>query len=147
MTNKLEVVGNLAADPEIRYTPQGKAVTEFSVADTPRRLNQASGQWEEGETNWFRVTIWDQYAQNVAASLKKGDQVIVTGRITTDRFTDKNNETRTAQKVLADHVAPTLRFATARIEKVRSGNNGGGQVAQGGNNAPVAPPMDDDTPF
>lgn len=153
MTNNITVIGNLAADPEIRYTPQGKAVTEFTVADTPRRFDQQSNSWVDGEPNWWRVVVWDRYANNVAATLKKGDQVIVYGEQKTSRYKDNNNEDRTSAKLNAVHVAPTLQFATAELTRNPRGTGGGNGGNNGGNNAPAtsynAPSSvaSEDTPF
>lgn len=148
--NTITVVGNLAADPELRYTPKGQAIVEFSIADTPRHLNPATQKWEEGEANWFRVTAWDDYAKNIAASLKKGAQVIVIGRIGTSSYVDRNNENRTAQKIQAEHVGPALRFATATVERQRPAGDRGGYSAPASApaNSPVAPVADqEDIPF
>lgn len=145
--NSVTVVGNLAADPEIRFTPQGKAVVDFSIADTPRRLDPSSNQWVDGETNWWRVTAWDNLAKNVAASLKKGDQVVVIGSQATSRYKDSNtNEDRTSSKITADVVAPSLRFAQATVTR-NQGGNGGGNASQATARPSQPAPSDDDIPF
>lgn len=135
MSNQTQVVGNLAQDPELRYTPQGKAVVTFSVADTPRSFDKASGQWVNGETDWVRVVAWEGLAENIAASLRKGNQVIVTGSYRSRSYKDtKTEEQRTMRELHADQVGPSLQFATAVVEKSnrRGNNNGGGAPANNG---------------
>lgn len=143
--NLVTVVGNLAADPEIRYTPQGKAVVEFSIADTPRRFDQQSNSYVDGETNWWRITAWDGLAKNLAASVKKGDQVIVIGRQSTSRYKDSNQEDRTSAKITAEFAGPSLQFAQAQVTRV-SNNGGGNATPATARNQPVAA-SDDDIPF
>jgi len=152
MSNSVIVTGNLARDPEIRYTPQGKAVVTLSVADTPRNFDRASGTWSDGVTDWVKVVAWENLAENVAASLKKGDKVIVTGKYVAEKYPDKTTgEEKTSRKLVADEVAPSLTNAVAQIEKKyrtggapSNGNNGGSAPAAGGS---VASGSDADLPF
>ncbi len=110
--------GNLAADPELRHTGSGKQVVEFTVLVNERRHNTATGEWEDGEPTRHRVKAFKQLGANIAESLCKGDRVLVHGVITTDTWTDKDTgDKRTGQKVLADIVGPSLRWATVRITK------------------------------
>jgi single-strand DNA-binding protein len=149
MSNTVTVVGNLARDPELKFTPNGKAVVTLSVADTPRSFNKASGAWENGVTDWVKVVAWEALAENIGASLKKGDQVFVQGRYVAEKYNDKEtNEEKTSRKLVADVVGPTLQFATATVQKAVRSNNGGGNNAGGGYTAPaVAAPSNDDMPF
>jgi single-strand DNA-binding protein len=147
MSNTVTVVGNLARDPELKFTPNGKAVATLSVADTPRSFNKSSGQWEDGVTDWVKVVVWESLAENVGASLKKGDQIIVIGRYVAEKYTDKTtNEEKSSRKLVADFVGPSLQFATATVEKARRSSNGGG-----GSYTPPASsqqaPSSDDMPF
>lgn len=141
--NSVTVVGNLAADPEIRFTPKGQAVVEFSIADTPRRFDQQSNSYVDGETNWWRITAWDGLAKNAAASLKKGDQVIVIGRQSTSRYKDNNDQERTSAKITAEFIGPSLQFAQAQVTRVN--NNTGGQATARPTQPAVA--SDEDIPF
>jgi single-strand DNA-binding protein len=110
--------GNLADDPQVRFTPSGKLVTEITVLVNERRLN-SDGQWVEGEPTRHVVRAFKTLAENVAESLSTGDRVVVQGTITTDTWTDKQSgEKRTAQRVLADVVGPSLRWATARVTRI-----------------------------
>lgn len=151
MSNTTTVIGNIAQDPELRYTPQGKAVVTFSVADTPRNFDKQSGQWTNGETDWVRVVAWEGLAENIGASIRKGNQVIVIGSYRSRTYNDakNNNEPRTVRELHAEHVAPSLQFATAVVEKSNrrgsnsNGGNGGGYSAPASN----APAVDEDTPF
>ena len=147
MSNSTVVTGNLARDPELRFTPQGKAVVTLSVADTPRNFDKASGQWSDGVTDWVKVTAWDQLAENVAASLKKGDKVVVIGRYVAEKFPDKTTgEERTSRKLVAEEIAPSLTFATARPEKKFRSKDDAGSAPR--SSAPAAgAPGDDETPF
>ena len=129
----ITVVGNIVADPELRYTPNGAAVANFRVASTPRRWDSNTNQFVDGEALFLTCNVWRQAAENVANTLTKGDRVIVTGRLRQRSFDDKNGERRTVFEVEVDEVGPSLRFATAQVNKV---NRGGGQGNSGnfGNN-------------
>lgn len=114
--------GNLAADPELRFTPSGRAVTRFTVIENRRRTENGQG-WEDAEPNVYRVPVWDSFAENVVESCGKGGRVHVTGSIVTDRWTDKETcEDRTAQHVKADEVAFSLRYHTVRTTKATRSN-------------------------
>ncbi len=123
----ITVVGNLTADPELRYTPAGAAVANFTVASTPRTLDRESGEWKDGQGLFLRCNIWRQAAENVAESLSRGTRVIVQGRLKQRSYETKEGEKRTVVELDVDEVAPSLRFATAKVNKVSRGNNGGGQ--------------------
>lgn len=135
---QITVVGNIVADPELRYTPNGAAVANFRVASTPRRYDQQAGQFVDGEPLFLTCNVWRQPAENVANSLNKGDRVIVTGRLRQRSYEDRNGERRTVFEIEVEEVGPSLRFATADINKAyrgggQGGNAGGGQGGFGGN--------------
>ena len=116
--------GNLAADPELRFTPSGRAVARFTVIENRRRRTEDGQGWEDAEPNVFRVQAWGSFAENVVESCGKGDRVHVTGSIVTDRWADKETrEDRTAQHVKADEVSFSLRYHTVRATKATRSNN------------------------
>lgn len=115
--------GNLAADPELRFTPSGRAVARFTVIENRRRRTEDGQGWEDAEPNVFRVQVWGSFAENVVESCGKGDRVHVTGSIVTDRWMDKETrEDRTAQHVKADEVSFSLRYHTVRATKATRSN-------------------------
>jgi single-strand DNA-binding protein len=121
------VVGNLAGDPELRFTPSGAAVANFTVASTPRTFDRQSQEWKDGETLWMRCSVWREQAENAAESLTKGTRVVVTGRLTQRSWDDeKSGQKRTAVELQVDEVAPSLRYAQATVRKIARGNSGGG---------------------
>jgi single-strand DNA-binding protein len=121
---KLTVVGNLTADPELRYTPAGAAVANFTVASTPRHYDKAKNEWVDGDALFLRCSIWRQAAENVAETLTRGARVMVTGTLRSRSFETKEGEKRTVMELAADEVGASLQFATAKINKVtRSGGN------------------------
>lgn len=116
------VVGNLTADPELRFTQSGAAVTSFTVASTPRSFDKQSNEWKDGEALFLRCNAWRQVAENVAESLTRGSRVIVSGRLRQRSFETKEGEKRTVVELEVDEVGPSLRYATAKVAKVdRSG--------------------------
>lgn len=129
----ITVVGNLTSDPELRYTPAGAAVANFTIASTPRTYNRQTGQWEDGEALFLRASIWRDYAENVAETLKKGTRVIAQGRLKSRSYETKEGERRTSMEIELDEIGPALRYATAQVTRSQrtSGSNFGGQ--QGGN--------------
>lgn len=131
---QITVVGNIVADPELRYTPNGAAVANFRVASTPRRYDQQAGQFVDGEPLFLTCNVWRQPAEHVANSLSKGDRVIVTGRLRQRSYDDRNGERRTVFEIEVEEVGPSLRFATADINKsFRGGGQGGQGQGNGGN--------------
>ena len=134
----ITVIGNLTADPELRFTPSGAAVASFTVASTPRTFDRQSGEWKDGEALFLRCNIWRQAAENVAESLTRGARVIVSGRLKQRSFETREGEKRTVIELEVDEVGPSLRYATAKVNKVSRGSGGGGF---GG--GPSAPPADD----
>ena len=122
----ITVVGNLTADPDLRFTPSGAAVANFTVASTPRVFDRQSGEWKDGDALFLRCNIWREAAENVAESLTRGSRVIVTGRLRQRSFETREGEKRTVYEVEVDEVGPSLRYATAKINKVSRGGGGGG---------------------
>ncbi len=131
------VVGNLTADPELRFTNSGAAVANFTVASTPRIFDRQSGEWRDGETLFMRCTIWRQLAEHLAESLTRGARVIVVGRLEQRSFTAKDGTERIVVELVADEVAPSLRYATAKVNRTtqqaaqQQGRQGGHQRAPG----------------
>jgi single-strand DNA-binding protein len=128
----ITVVGNLTADPELRFTPSGAAVANFTVASTPRMLDKASGEWKDGEALFLRCNIWRQAAENVAETLTRGARVIVSGRLKQRSYETREGEKRTVVELEVDEVGPSLRYATAKINKVSRGSGSGGFGGGGG---------------
>lgn len=132
----ITVVGNLTADPELRFTSSGAAVASFTVASTPRTFDRQSGEWKDGEALFMRCSIWRQAAENVAESLTRGARVIVSGRLKQRSYDTREGEKRTVIELEVDEVGPSLRYATAKVNKVsRGGGDGGGFGGGGGGNA------------
>ena len=113
----ITVVGNLTADPELRFTASGAAVANFTVASTPRTFNRNSGEWEDGQPLFLRCGLWRQPAENLAESLTKGTRVIVTGRLRQRSFETKDGEKRTVIELEVDEIGPSLRYATATVSR------------------------------
>ncbi|MGA4541208.1 single-stranded DNA-binding protein [Uniformispora flossi] len=129
----ITVVGNLTADPELRFTPSGAAVANFTVASTPRMFDRQTNEWKDGEALFLRCSVWRQAAENVAESLQRGMQVIVQGRLKQRSYETKEGEKRTAYELEVDEIGPSLRFATAKVTKAgRGGGGGGGGQYRGG---------------
>ena len=132
----ITIIGNLTADPELRFTPSGAAVANFTVASTPRQFDRQSNEWKDGETLFMRCSVWRDAAENVAESLQRGTRVIVSGRLKSRSYETKEGEKRTVVEMEVDEVGPSLRYATAKVNKTQRGNaggfSGGGQGGQGG---------------
>ena len=122
--NQVMLVGNLTDDPELRFTPNGAAVANFRLAVTPRVREGDS--WKDGETSFFRINVWRQQAENVAETLQKGTRCIVVGRLRTRSWETPEGEKRSVTEVEADEIGPSLKFATAKVERSSRGGSGGG---------------------
>lgn len=127
----ITVVGNLVADPELRFTPAGAAVANFRIASTPRRFNRQTNQWEDGEAMYLTCNVWRQAAENVAESLTKGMRVIVQGRLRQRSYESREGERRSIFEVEVDEVGPSLSFATAQVTRASRGGSQGGYGNQG----------------
>ncbi|GAA1045769.1 MULTISPECIES: single-stranded DNA-binding protein [Rothia] len=132
----ITVVGNLTGDPELRFTPNGAAVANFTIASTPRNFDRASGEWKEGETLFLRASVWREAAENVAETLRKGMRVIAQGRLKSRSYETKEGERRTSMELEIEEIGPSLRFASASVNRNQrsGGNNFGGQQGGGFNN-------------
>lgn len=129
----ITVIGNLTGDPELRFTPNGAAVANFTIASTPRNFDRASGEWKEGETLFLRASVWREAAENVAETLKKGMRVIAQGRLKSRSYETKEGERRTSMELEIEEIGPSLRFASANVSRnQRSGGNFGGDQGFGG---------------
>ena len=136
------VVGNLTADPELRFTPSGAAVASFTIASTPRTFDRNTNEWKDGEALFLRCSIWRQAAENVAESLQRGMRVVAQGRLQQRSFETREGEKRTVVELEVDEVGPSLRYATAKVNKVARGSGGGGGYggSGGGGGAPADDP-------
>ena len=128
----ITVVGNLVADPELRFTSTGQPVASFRIASTPRTRDAASGEWKDGDSLFLTCNVWRQAAENVAESLQRGMRVIVTGRLKQRNYETKEGEKRTVYEVEVDDVGPSLRNASAKVNRASRGSGEGG--FSGGNN-------------
>jgi len=135
---QITIVGNLVADPELRFTPAGQPVATFRVASTPRIRDAASGEWKDGDSLFLTCNVWRQAAENAAESLQRGMRVIVSGRLRQRSYETKEGEKRTVYEVEVDDVGPSLRNASAKVTRANrssggfSGGQGGGNQGQAG---------------
>lgn len=138
----ITVIGNLTNDPELRFTPSGSAVANFTIASTPRTFDRQSNEWKDGETLFLRAGVWREAAENAAETLTKGMRVIVTGRLKSRSYETKEGEKRTVIELEVDEIGPSLRWASAKVNRTQrssgqggfgGGNGGGNGGPQGGN--------------
>ena len=127
----ITVIGNLTDDPELRFTPSGAAVAKFRVASTPRFLDRQSGEWKDGEPLFLACNIWRDAAEHVAESLQRGARVIVTGRLRQRSYETREGEKRTVIELEVDEIGPSLRYATAKVQKMARSGGGGGFGSSG----------------
>ena len=121
----ITVIGNLTDDPELRFTPSGAAVAKFRVASTPRFMDKTSNEWKDGEPLFLSCTVWRQAAENVAESLHRGARVIVSGRLRQRTYDTREGEKRTVIELEVDEIGPSLRYATAKVQKMSRSSGGG----------------------
>jgi single-strand DNA-binding protein len=131
----ITVVGNLTDDPELRFTPSGAAVAKFRIASTPRFLDKQTNEWKDGEPLFLACNIWRQAAENVAESLQRGSRVIVTGRLRQRSYETREGEKRTVMELEVDEIGPSLKYATAKVQKMSRSSAGGGGFGSGGGNS------------
>ena len=162
----ITVVGNLTADPELRYTQSGLAVANFTIASTPRTFDRAANEWKDGEALFLRASCWREFAEHVAGSLTKGSRVIATGKLKSRSYETREGEKRTSMELEVDEIGPSLRYATAAVTRAPGGAGGaqgggaGGAGGRGGADEPWGTPpaaggdawsapgaYTDDTPF
>lgn len=122
----ITVVGNLTADPELRYTQNGLPVANFTIASTPRTFDRQANEWKDGEALFLRASVWREFAEHVAGSLVKGSRVIATGRLKQRTYQDREGNNRQAIELEVDEIGPSLRYATAQV--TRAASNRGGQA-------------------
>ncbi|MET7574684.1 single-stranded DNA-binding protein [Streptomyces sp. NPDC005492] len=127
----ITVVGNLTDDPELRFTPSGAAVANFTIASTPRTFDRQANEWKDGDALFLRASIWRQAAENVAESLTRGMRVVAQGRLRQRSYETQQGEKRTVVELEVDEIGPSLRYATAKVTKT-PGGRGGGQGGGGG---------------
>lgn len=130
----ITIIGNLTGDPELRFTPSGAAVANFTVASTPRQFDRTSNDWKDGETLFMRCSVWRDAAENVAESLQRGTRVLVSGRLKSRSYETKEGEKRTVVEMDVDEVGPSLKYATAKVNRTQRGTGSGGfsGAGQGG---------------
>lgn len=123
----ITVVGNLTADPELRYTQGGLPVANFTIASTPRTFDRQANEWKDGEALFLRASVWREFAEHVAGSLTKGSRVVATGRLKQRSYQDREGNNRTSIELEIDEIGPSLRYATAQVTRAASSGGGGGQ--------------------
>lgn len=121
----ITIVGNVGSEPELRFTPSGAAVCNFSVAVTPRRKNQQTQEWEDGEPTWYRVNAWRSLAENLAESITKGSRVIVVGRLENRKYESREGGTGYSLEITADACGPDCQWAMAKVQRPDRGQGGG----------------------
>ena len=129
----ITLIGNLTADPELRFTPNGAAVANFTVASTPRTFDRQTNEWRDGDSMFINCSVWRQYAENVAESLSKGMRVIVSGRLKARSYETREGEKRTVVELQVDEVGPSLKYATAKVARKSAAgayNGSRGSVSQ-----------------
>lgn len=143
----IHVIGNLTGDPELRFTPSGAAVANFTIASTPRSFDKHANEWKDGDTLFLRCSIWREAAEQVAESLTKGTRVIASGRLV-QRSYDKDGEKRTVVELQVDEVGPSLKYATAKVTRTQRSAGGAAPSPAGGgfDNDPWATPRGTDEP-
>jgi single-strand DNA-binding protein len=135
----ITIIGNLVSDPELRFTPSGSAVANFTIASTPRTFDKNKNEWVDGETLFLRAAVWKEAAENVAESLTKGMRVIVSGRLKSRSYETKEGEKRTVIELEVDEIGPSLKYANAKVNRTQRSGNGGGNQG-GGQQAPQDDP-------
>jgi single-strand DNA-binding protein len=128
----ITVVGNLTADPELRYTQNGLAVANFTIASTPRTFDRQANEWKDGEALFLRASVWREFAEHVSQSLSKGSRVIAQGRLKQRSFETQQGEKRTVIELEVDEIGPSLRYATAQVTRTQGGGAGRSSGGQGG---------------
>ncbi|MFS0715223.1 single-stranded DNA-binding protein [Microbacterium sp. 2P01SA-2] len=152
----LTVVGNLTADPELRYTQNGLPVVNFTIASTPRTFDRQANEWKDGEALFLRASAWRDFAEHIAGSLTKGMRVVATGRLRQRNYQDREGQTRTAIELEVDEIGPSLRYATAQVTRAAGNGSAAQPAASQRSQEPYAAPVSedgswtvpsDDTPF
>ncbi|MEF3322289.1 single-stranded DNA-binding protein [Gulosibacter sp. GYB002] len=136
----LTLVGNLTADPELRYTPNGVAVANFTVASTSRVFDRQAGEWRDGDALFLRCTVWREFAEHVASSVQRGARVIVQGRLKQRSYETEQGDKRTVIELEVEELGPSLRYATAQVTKAGATTSGSGWAAAGASSSAPASP-------
>jgi single-strand DNA-binding protein len=139
----ITVVGNLTADPELRFTPSGAAVASFTIASTPRTFDKNTNEWKDGDALFLRCSIWRQAAENVAESLQRGMRVVAQGRLRQRSYETREGEKRTVVEMEVDEVGPSLKYATAKVNRTSRGSSSGGGFGSSGSSGSDSAPVDD----
>jgi single-strand DNA-binding protein len=139
----ITVVGNLTADPELRFTPSGAAVASFTIASTPRTFDKNTNEWKDGDALFLRCSIWRQAAENVAESLQRGMRVVAQGRLRQRSYETREGEKRTVVEMEVDEVGPSLKYATAKVNRTSRGSSPGGGFGSSGSSGSDVAPVDD----
>ena len=126
----ITLIGNLTADPELRFTPSGAPVANFTVASTPRTFDRQTGEWKDGDAMFINCSVWRQAAENAAETLTKGMRVIVQGRLRSRSYETREGERRTVFEIEVDEIGPSLRYASAKVQRVQSGQQAQQQPRQ-----------------
>jgi single-strand DNA-binding protein len=134
----ITVIGNLTADPELRFTPSGAAVASFTIASTPRTFDRTSNEWKDGEALFLRCSLWRQAAENAAESLTRGMRVIAQGRLQQRSFETREGEKRTVIELQVEEIGPSLKYASAKVNRTQRGSTGGGFGASGSDGGAAA---------
>jgi single-strand DNA-binding protein len=137
----ITVVGNLTADPELRFTPSGAAVASFTIASTPRTFDRNSNEWKDGEALFLRCSLWRQAAENAAESLTRGMRVIASGRLKQRSYETREGEKRTVIELDVDEIGPSLKYASAKVNRTQRGSSSGGGFGASGSDGGA--PSDD----
>jgi single-strand DNA-binding protein len=135
----ITIVGNLTDDPELRFTPSGAAVSNFTIASTPRMFDKATNEWKDGAALFLRCTLWRQAAENVAETLTRGARVIAQGRLTQRSYETREGEKRTVVELQVDEIGPSLKYATAKITKANRSTGAPTDVDQSNRGNPSDP--------
>jgi single-strand DNA-binding protein len=139
----ITVVGNLTADPELRFTPSGAAVASFTIASTPRTFDRNTNEWKDGEALFLRCSLWRQAAENAAESLTRGMRVIAQGRLQQRSYETREGEKRTVIELQVDEIGPSLKYASAKVNRTQRGSGGGGFGSSGTEGGGTSAPADD----
>lgn len=143
----ITVIGNLTADPELRYTQSGLAVANFTIASTPRTFDRQANEWKDGEALFLRASCWREFAEHVAGSLTKGSRVIAQGRLKQRSYDDRDGNKRTAIELEVDEIGPSLRYATAQVTRSQGGTGGASAPAASGGTVWENPTVGEGAPF
>ena len=135
----ITIIGNLTADPELRYTQNGLAVANFTIASTPRSFDRALNDWKDGDALFMRASVWREFAEHVAGSLTKGARVVATGRLVQTSWETKEGEKRTGVELQVDEIGPSLRYATAQVTRAASTRDEARAPDVDGWNTPASP--------